>query len=152
MKWFGGIEIDTEQMSGEDLCQKLAIEMYEHDEDERKSCDEPVRNAMYIIDFDGECSMEVFSTPCIGNITREQFLAVMNAFRAIGDDRDADILSEALSLDDHYSELLENGEPDEVYSKLCNKLNDLENRLYYNTDYDMWALLFDHLDKHIKQK
>ncbi len=150
MKWLDGSEMDTKGLSGEALCEKLALEMYSYDEEQRLECDDFLQNAMHIIDFDSECVMGGFFTPYTGNIPTERYQRIIDAFRAIGDEADADILSEALRLDMHYSPLLEGrGNEDgydELYDEFSGRLGELEESLYMNTDRDMWAMLYAYLD------
>ena len=154
MKWIDGSELDLKQFSGEQLCEKLALEMYGNDREKWFECDDFIQNALFIIDFDSESNMEGFSTPYIGNFTSDYYEKIINAFRAIGDDNDADILSEALRLDAHYTKLLKEinskSEFEAVYNEFCGKLDELEKGLYLNTDFNMWALLYDYVEKHIK--
>ena len=154
MKWFDESEIDFKQFSGEKLCEKLSLEMYDYNRERWFECDDFVKNALLIIDFDTESNMEGFSTPYIGNFSNDYYCKIINAFREIGDNRDADILSEALRIDSYYTELLEGtdgeDESDTIYDEFCNKLDELEKELYLNTDFDMWALLYEYLEKHVK--
>jgi len=150
MKWIDGSTLDLTQISGEALCEKLALEMYDHDRD-HWDCPDFIRNAMCIIDFDSEASMEGFSTPCIGNLTSEYYTEILNAFRAIGDDQDADAIAEALRLDaecrKHLDEAADENEADALLDTLNERIAELEQKLYLNTDFDMWALLYNYLDK-----
>ena len=155
MKWVDGTEIDVRDLSGEDICEKLAIEMYDTDSDQWMLCDECIRNALYIIDFDTETNMEGFSTPYLGNFSADYYAKIKNAFRTIGDDKDADLIEEALRLDSDYTKRLDNADNDEesdrIYNEFREKLGVLEERLYLNTDFDMWSLLYKYLDERIKE-
>ena len=154
MTWLGGIETDFTGFTGEQLCDKLALEMYDYEEDQLFECEEFLQNAALIIDFDSETSMEGFSTPYIGSVTVEYYSRIIGAFRAIGDDHDADILSEALRLDTHYTKLLDDAdsdaENDALYKEFSSKLGELEKELYTKTDFDVWSLLYDYVDRHIR--
>lgn len=153
MKWVDGTEIDIRDLSGEDICGKLAVEMYDVDREQWLECDECLQNAMYIIDFDSEVNMEGFATPYIGNFTAEYYAKIVDAFRAIGDDHDADIIAAALRLDSDYTKLLDNTDDDEesdrIYEEFCDKIDELEQELYLNTGFDMWALLYRYVEEHI---
>ena len=149
MKWIDGSELDLTQISGEELCQKLAIDMYQYNRD-AWNCPDFIRNAMYIIDFDSEASMEGFAPPSIWNLTAEDYAGIIGAFRAIGDEADADILAETLRLDTQYQEKINSAEDADAQETLQNELLDqideLETGLYLNTDSDMWSLLYSYLD------
>ena len=152
MKWIDGNELDTSQFSGKELCEKLSTEMYDLSKEQRLQCDAVLQNAMLIIDFDTETSMEGFSTPYIGNFTADDYARIINAFREIGDTHDAEILSEALRLDAEYTGLLERTDTDgydRIYDEFCDQLDKLEQELYLNTDFDMWAMLFRYLDEQL---
>lgn len=156
MKWIDGNESDFKQFSGEQLCEKLALEMYKYDREQWFECDVFIQNALFIIDFDSESNMEGFSTPYIGNFTSDYYSKIIHAFRVIGDNHDADILSEALCLDSHYTNLLNDIDNEEesniIYDEFCDKLDELEKKLYLNTDFDMWTLLYEYLEKHIRKQ
>ena len=152
MRWLDGSEMDFRQLLGEELCEKLALEMYDYDREQWFECDEFIRNALLIIDFDTEITMEGFATPYNGNFSNDYYCRIVDAFRAIGDDGDADILSEALRVDSHYTKLLEGAGDgyDTIYDEFCDKLDELEKGLYLNADFDMWAMLYEYLEKHIR--
>lgn len=156
MRWIDGSELDPGQFSGKTLCEKLAVEMYEHDREKWSGCDDFIRNALLILDFDTVSNMEGFSTPFDGYFTRDSYAKMIGAFREIGDDRDAEILSEAFRLDAHYTELLESVSSEEesetVYDAFCERIDALEKELYLNSDFDMWALLYAYLERHIRQQ
>lgn len=153
MQWINGTEIDINGLSGEDICQKLAIEMYDFTREQRLECDEPLKNAMCIIDFDTEANMEGFATPYIGNFSADYYAQIVNAFRAVGDDNDADVIDEALQVDLQYTKLLDSAEDtdeaDRLYEEFSDKIDELEQRLYLTTDFDMWSLLYRYLDEYL---
>lgn len=153
MKWVNGTEIDVRDLSAEDICGKLAVEMYDADREQWLECDKFLQNAMYIIDFDTEVNMEGFATPYIGNFTTEYYTKIVDAFRAIGDDHDADIIIEALRLDSNYTKLFDSidddDESDRIYEEFCDKIDELEQKLYLNTGFDMWSLLYRYVEEHI---
>lgn len=152
MIWIDGSEIDTKQFSGESLCKRLALEMWDHREN-WSECAEFIQNAIFIIDFDTVTNMEGFSTPYDGYFTSEQYSGIIKAFQAIGDHNDANILKEALRLDLYYQRNLDSTEDenksDEIYDEFSEKLEDLEKVLYLNTDFNMWALLYKYIDEQI---
>ncbi|SEK95563.1 DMP19 family protein [Ruminococcus albus] len=152
MKWLDGSDISPERFTGESLCEKLSMEMYSYDEDKWSECDDAVYNALLIIDFDAVLVMEGFPTPYYGYFSVDIFRKMIDAFRAIGDDDDAEVLSQALKLDEHYSEIIAGGENDGAYEELSDKLSELENSLYINTDLDMWGLVYRYLDRYIEEQ
>ena len=152
MKWFDGSELDTKELSGESLCEKLALEMYKYDRDKWLECDEPVRNALLILDFDAVCDMEGFSVPSTGDLTADTYKKMIGAFKAVGDDIDADVLAKALSLDEQYSTSLADEDNSAAFDQFNEKLSELENSLYINADNDLWNKLYEYLDEYIKQQ
>lgn len=153
MKWVDGSEIDIKQFTGESLCEKLALEMWKNGEELWLQCPGFIQNALYILAFDTETNMEGFSTPCDGNITPENYARMIGAFRAIGDGQDAGVLEAALSLDAQYQQQLgqaeDDADTDAIHEVFSDKLDELEQQLYLNTDFDMWALLYAYLDTQI---
>ncbi len=153
MKWVDGSEIDIKQFTGESLCEKLALEMWKNGEELWLQCPAFIQNALYILAFDTETNMEGFSTPHDGNITPENYARMISAFRAIGDGQDAGVLETARSLDAQYQQQLDQAEDDAdtdaVHDAFSDKLDELEQQLYLNTDFDMWALLYAYLDAQI---
>ncbi len=156
MRWIDGSDVALNQFSGEKLCEKLALEMYKCDREKWFECESYIQNVLFILDFDTVCNMEGFSTPYDGYFAIDYYMKIIQAFQAIGDKHDADILSEALHLDTHYTEQIESidedDESDAVYDVFCDKIAELEKGLYLNTDYDMWALLYEYVESHIKQQ
>ncbi len=49
MKWIDGNEIELMHFSGEEICEKLASEMYDYEYQQWEECEECLQNAMYII-------------------------------------------------------------------------------------------------------
>ena len=152
MIWVDGSETDPKLFSGEELVEKLALEMYD-DREHWSECSEFIQNALYIIDFDTVTNMEGFPTPYFGYFSSEEYERIINAFQAIGDNNDADILSEALRLDTYYQKLLgiaeDENERSKIYDEFIEKLDGSEKRLYLNTEFDMWALLYRYIDENI---
>ena len=60
MKWIDESEIDLRQFSGEELCEKLALEMYESDQEKWFECENFIQNALFILDFDTVSNMKGF--------------------------------------------------------------------------------------------
>lgn len=152
MIWVDGNEIDPKQFSGEELCQKLALEMWV-DREQWSKCPEFKQNALFIIDFDTVINMEGFSTPYYGYFTSEYYSQIIKAFHAIGDNKDADILTKAGRLDSYYQKILDStedeNESDKIYDEFSEKIGELEKELYLNTEFDMWALLYKYIDEQI---
>lgn len=153
MKWIDGNEIELKHFSGEEICEKLASEMYDYKYHQWEECEEFLQNAMYIIDFDTVTTMEGFPTPHYGYFSNEYYLKIIKAFRAIGDNNDADILIEALYIDSHYQKFFDNikdkNEFDKIYDEFNDKIDALEKKLYMNTDFDVWSLLYKYLIEQI---
>ena len=152
MKWLDGSEVAPEKYTGESLCEKLAMEMYDHDEEKWSDCDDAIYNVLLIMDFDAVYTMEGFPTPYFGYFTVDKYRKMIDAFRAIGDNDDAEVLSQALKLDEHYSEILADGHDDKVYEEFSDKLSELESSLYMNNDFDMWGLVYRYLDRFIEEQ
>lgn len=87
---------------------------------------------------------------------------IIQAFRAISDDNDADILEEICALcppDIMRGEFLENGHQEyeincfdddhELKEEIIERIEELERSLYLNTNFDIWKLLFGFVDKKI---
>lgn len=155
MKWFDGKEIELKHFSGEEMCEKLSLEMWDYDYGQWEKCDECIRNALYIIDFDTVINMEGFPTPHYGYFSKEYYSKIIKAFREIGDDNDADILTEAFYIDLYYQKFFDNTEDknefDKIYDEFSEKIDALERNLYLNTDFDVWSLLYKYLDVQIKK-
>lgn len=152
MLWVDGNEIDPRQFSGEELCQKLGLEMWVYREQWSK-CPVFIQNALFIIDFDTVTIMEGFPTPYYGYFTSERYSQIINAFRAIGDNKDADILTEAGHIDSYYQKIIDStkdkNEYNKIYNEFSEKIDELEKKLYLNTDFDMWDLLYKYIDEQI---
>lgn len=155
MKWIDGNEIELMHFSGEEICEKLALEMYDYQNEQWEECEECLQTAMYIIDFDTVTNMEGFPTPYYGYFSNEYYLKIIKAFRAIGDNNDADILTEAFYIDSNYQKIFENIEDkkefDKIYDEFSDKIDALEKKLYMNTDFDVWSLLYKYLMEQINR-
>ena len=66
---------------------------------------------------------------------------------------DADILIEAGRLDSYYQKLLDckedRNEFDRIFDEFSDKLDELEEELYLNTEFDMWTLLYNYIHEQI---
>ena len=155
MRWLDGSDIDVKQFTGETLCDKIGMEMYKYDDENRLQCDDFIQNAMFIIDFDSVINMEGFPTPYYGYFSEEYYAKIIWAFQAIGDVKDAEILIKAGEEDLHFQQLRDQKKGTEewdcIYDEFSEKLDALEQGLYLNTDFDMWSLLYTYLDEHIKK-
>lgn len=165
MRWIDGSDIDIGTMTGEDLCGRLTDDMWEHDRSVWLGYDEPIRTAAFIIDFDTELQMEgifSFTESETGRYASE----IIKAFRCIGDDRDADILSEICRLappdgmrgelsekDKALYELSSFNEDHALHEEISERISELAQELYLNRDFDgMWQKLFSYLDESIQTK
>lgn len=61
-------------------------------------------------------------------------------------------LSGLLSYTEQIESIDEDDESDAVYDVFCDKIAELEKGLYLNTNYDMWVLLYEYVESHIKQQ
>ena len=88
---------------------------------------------------------------------------IIQAFREIGDDNDANILEEICTLcppDIMRGELLDSShqeyeitsfnEDHELKEDIVERINELAGNLYLKTDFDIWKLLFDFVDRKIE--
>ncbi len=162
MQWIDGSEIDFKQYTGEALCEKLSLEMW-------KSCKmeqwpewvDFIQVAYFIMAFDTELTMEgifTFLENSIGHYAPQ----IIWAFREIGDDNDANILEEICTLcppDIMRGEFLENShqeyeitsfnEDHDLREEIVERITELAGKLYLNTGFDIWKLLFDFVDRKI---
>ena len=162
MQWIDGSDIEIDQYTGETLCEKLSLEMWKCCKREPwSSWADFIQVAYFIIAFDTELNMEgifTFLENSIGHYAPQ----IIQAFRAIGDDKDADILEEICTLcppDIMRGEFLENDhqeyeincfdESHELKEEIIERVEELERGLYLNTNFDIWKLLFDFVDKKI---
>ncbi|MBR1527681.1 MAG: DUF4375 domain-containing protein [Oscillospiraceae bacterium] len=160
MKWIDGSQIDRNTLTGETVCEKLTQELWEYDRSQWLNWPDCFQTAAFLIDFDTELQMEgifTFLENSIGHYAPE----IIKAFRTIGDEKDAEILSEICRLappDVVRGESSDNHQEYEISSfqedhALCeetvNKIEALENQLYLNTDSDIWQMLFAYLDSQL---
>ena len=156
MKWIDGNEIELMHFSGGEICEKLALEMYDYTYEQWAECETCLQTALYIIDFDTVTNMEGFPTPHYGYFSNEYYLKIIKAFRDIGDNNDADILLEAFCIDLHYQKQFDNIEDkkefEKIYDEFSGKIDALEKKLYLNTDFDVWSLLYKYLIEQINRR
>ncbi len=162
MQWIDGSDIDIHQYTGETICEKLSLEMWGCCKMEQwSSWADFIQVAYFIIAFDTELNMEgifTFLENSIGHYAPQ----IIQAFRAIFDDNDADILEEICALcppDIMRGEFLENGHQEyeincfdddhELKEEIIERIEELERSLYLNTNFDIWKLLFGFVDKKI---
>ena len=133
MKWLDGSELRPEEFTGETLCEKLALELFRYDYQNWLACSEFVQNAAFLIAFDTELAMEgIFGF--LENSVGQYAPNIIQAFRAVGDNQDADILARICTLSEEET------------------ISQLENQLYLNTDFDIWNLLYQYLDKSLEKE
>ncbi len=163
MRWIDGNEIDIKQFTGESLCDKLAVELWGNDYEQWLKCADFIQVASFLIAFDTELTMEgifTFLENSIGHYAPN----IIQAFRAIGDNSDADILEEICRLappDIMRGEFLSgsNQEYDittfndnhEMKEEVEARIIELNEQLYLNRGFDIWPLLFAYLDKQIEK-
>lgn len=163
MKGFDRNDTDIKQFSGVELCERLSRVMWESERSEWLECADFIQTALFLIDFDTELNMEgIFSF--LENSIGHYAPNIIKAFRDIGDDKDADILSEICRLappdlirgeflNGDYSEYDISAFDDihELSEETSEKIEILESRLYLNSGFDMWQLLYDYLDRRIDE-
>ncbi len=164
MKWIDGSNIDIKNFSGVEICEKLSLEMWDIGLSEWSSgTADFIQTALFIIAFDTELSMEgifTFLENSIGHYAPE----IIQAFKAIGDFRDAEILTEICRLappDVMRGEFLNSdykeydisvfSDDHELNPEVADKIDLLESQLYLNSGFDMWHMLYDYLDRQIEK-
>lgn len=163
MQWIDGSEIDIKQYTDESLCEKMSLEMCNCgcDMEQHTNWADFIQVAYFIIAFDTELTMEgIFSflENSIGHYTPQ----IIQAFRAINDDNDADILAEICTLcppDIMRSEFLVGSHQEyeitcfnanhELKEEIADRIVELSRKLYLNTDFDIWKLLFSFVENKI---
>ncbi|MDE5565246.1 MAG: DMP19 family protein [Oscillospiraceae bacterium] len=163
MKWIDGKDVDIRSLSGEELCERLSLELWDADRSQWLECNDFIQTAAFLIDFDSELAMEgifTFLENSIGHYTPD----IIKAFEAIGDENDAEVLSEICRLappdfmrgeflSDNHQEyeisIFNNGH--ELSEEVLDRIEELENQLYLNTGFDMWKLLYKYLDEQIEK-
>lgn len=163
MKWVDGNEINIKQFTGEEICEKLAKDLWENDYSLWLECPEFIQVASFLIAFDTELNMEgifTFLENSIGHYAPN----IIKAFRAIGDDKDADILEEIchlappdvmrgefLSADHKEYEITMFDDDHELNEEIIEKIDELDEQLYLNIEFDIWELLYKYLDEQIEK-
>lgn len=163
MRWIDGNEINIKQFTGEALCEKLAVELWSNTYDQWLKCADFIQVASFLIAFDTELTMEgifTFLENSIGHYAPN----IIQAFRAIGDSSDADILEEICRLappDMMRGEFLSGSyqeydvttfnDTHEIASEVEEKIIKLNKQLYLNSRFDIWPLLFKYLDEQIEK-
>ena len=162
MRWIDGSDINIKNMTGETVCEKLTQELWNYERSQWLKFDDFIQNAAFLIDFDSELQMEgifTFLENSIGHYAPN----IIEAFRAIGDNNDADILYEICTLappDIMRGEFLKKdyqeydissfNDDHELCEEIADKIEKLESKLYLNTGFNIWRLLFHYLDSHIQ--
>jgi hypothetical protein len=164
MQWIDGSKIDFKQYTGEALCEKLSLEMWKCCKMEQwSSWVDFIQVAYFIIAFDTELTMEgifTFLENSIGHYAPN----IIQAFRAIGDSHDADILKEIcrlappdvmrgefLSGDAQEYDITTFDDNHELSEEAETRITELSNQLYLRSGIDIWSLLFAYLDEQIKK-
>lgn len=161
MIWIDGTEIDIKQYTGEALCEKLAAEMWKYKIEQRLKWPVFIQAACFLIDFDTELTMEGIFT-FLENSTGHYSPNIIQAFRMIGDDHDADILEkicyyappdiirgELLAGDHQEYEITSFDSDHELKEEIVEIIEELDRKLYLHTGFDMWELLYKYLDDQI---
>lgn len=163
MKWLDGSYIDIKKFSGAELCEKISLELWDYERSEWLEFDDFIQTTMFLIDFDTELCMEGIFT-CLENSIGHYLPYIIKAFRTIGDNEDAEILSEIcrlISPDLIREEFLSKGyseydisafaDDHEFSEEVLGEIERLEGQLYLNTGFDMWKLLYNYLDRKISE-
>lgn len=163
MQWIDGSEVDIKQYTGELLCEKMASEMWNDgcNREQYLNWTDFIQVAYFIIAFDTELTMEgifTFLENSIGHYAHQ----IIQAFRTIGDDNDADILEEICTLcppDIMRGEFEENSHQEyeitcfdeyhELKEEIVERIEELSEKLYPNTDFNIWELLYRYIDEKI---
>lgn len=162
MKWIDGTEINIKQFTGETLCEKLAAELWDNDYEHWLKCADFIQTASFLIAFDTELTMEGIFT-FLENSISHYAPDIIQAFRAIGDKNDADILEEICRLappDTMRGEFLSRKHQEydittfndnhKLSKEIETKITELNKQLYLHSEVDIWPLLFTYLDEQIK--
>lgn len=161
MQWIDGSEINIKKYTGKSLCEKLAIEMWDYKMEQWLNCADFIQVACFLIAFDTELTMEgifTFLENSIGHYSPN----IIQAFREIGDNHDADILEEIC----HYAppdrvrgeflagthqeyELTSFDADHELKEEVVEIIGELGHKLYLYTDFDIWEPLFKYVEERI---
>lgn len=163
MRWIDGNEINIKQFTGEELCEKLATELWGNTYDQWLKCADFIQNASFLIAFDTELTLEgifTFLENSIGHYAPN----IIQAFRAIGDNTDADVLEEIcrlappdvmrtefLSGDYQEYDITTFDDNHELNEEVETKITELNKQLYLYNGIDIWSLLYTYLDEQIKK-
>lgn len=163
MKWIDGNEINMKQFTREALSEKLVAELHDYDYIQYLAWADFFQVAAFLIEFDTELSINGifgFLENSIGHYSPN----IIQAFRAIGDDNDADTLEEICHLAPPNSiraefisnisqeyEITSFHDNHEMAEKVEEQISRLSEQLYLYGDFDIWPLLFKYLDEHIAQ-
>ncbi len=163
MRWIDGSEIDIRQFTGEALCEKLAAELWGNAYEQWLECADFIQAASFLIAFDTELTMEgifTFLENSIGHYAPD----IVQAFRAIGDSNDADVLEEICRiappdvmrgefLSGNYQEydITSFNDDHELTEEAEARIIELKERLYLYSGFDIWPLLFKYLDEQIEK-
>lgn len=162
MRWIDGTDINIKQFTGEKLGEKLALELWGNPYEQWLKCAEFIQVASFLIAFDTELSMEgifTFLENSIGHYAPN----IIQAFRAIGDNNDAEILEEICRLappdsirNDFSSgnhqeyEINTFDENHELKEEVVEKIIVLSKQLYLYCGLNIWELVVKYLDEQIK--
>ena len=149
------------QYTGEMLCEKLAMEIWHYPMEQWLNWPAFIQTASFLIAFDTELTMEGIFT-YLENSIGHYSPNIIQAFRAIGDGHDADILEEICKyappdlmrgefLDGNYEEYVITcfDSDHELNEETVKKIEELNSQLYLETDFDLWELLYKYLDEQI---
>lgn len=164
MKWFDGKQINIKEYTGEELAGKIAEDMYQMDKEQVLEYPQFIQTAYFIIDFDTELVMEgIYGV--LENSIGAYLPNIIQAFQAIGDKKDADILSEIISLvspeqlreeitksDFMEYQITSFNECHDIDEETGEQIESLSNELYLHTDFDMWGMLFEYLTRSINKE
>lgn len=163
MKWIDGNELNIKVFTGEALCEKLATELWNNPYDQWLKCADFIQVASFLIAFDTELTMEgifTFLENSIGHYAPN----IIQAFRTIGDNSDADTLEEICRLappdimrgeflSESYQEyyITTFNDNHEIKVEVKEKIIELNKQLYLNRGFDIWPQLFKYLYKEIEK-
>lgn len=163
MRWIDGSYIDIKQFTGSEICERISLELWNYNRSEWLEFEDFIQTAVFIIDFDTELAMEGIFTG-LENSMGHYVNHIIKAFRTIGDNRDAEILSEICRLVSPElirGEFLSKGYNEydisdfdsdhELSEEVLDEIERFESKLYLNTGFDMWKLLYDYLDIRISE-
>ena len=162
MIWLDGSELDISNMTAEELLDRMCRELWDYEYEDWKRMPEWAQNAAFIAAFDTELNMEgifTFLENTIGHYAPE----IIHAFRAIGDEEDADTLEEISRLappdamrgewteKDYQQYDITSFNADHTLSdETAERIEELEQQLYLNTDRDMWERFYAYVGSSMK--